>query len=466
LSRGTRPSTEGGPRTAGPAPTSETALHREIFDGAKEEILAVLGKGRFDLWFRDAAVECVSGRAVTLAVPTEVHRTWLEYTYGELLRTAFGRVLGDGVEVKVRVDARRAALREVRDQMPADEGEWRRALSKVRAVPTLAGFVAEGPAAFVVRLLEQATHGNADTAPPSVYLYGEAGSGKTHLLRAVEAAASLGAPGSAAYLPARRLTERVVEAVRTGPPGALRALEADLDARRLVLVDDLQELENRPATQRALDGLFDRATGKGVRFVLAGRTHPRDLSGLSERLRSRLLGGVVHQLFAPAPEQLVRVLAARGRAHGLDVPLDVLDGVVARNRSVAGAIDLFDRWAAISSRRGRPAPAAWLDQISPSTGATTPVDEVIRRAKERVAAHYGVSRTILDKPSKQPSALHPRRVGMYLVWRAAALPLGAIAKAFGARSHTTVSRALDDLRERREVDPTLEAELDGLLSGL
>ena len=454
------------PEKAAAAPEAATALHREIFDGAKEEILAVLGKGRFDLWVRDAAVERVCGRSVTLAVPTEVHRTWLEYTYGELLRTAFGRVLGDGVEVKVRVDPRRAALREVRDQMPADEGEWRRALARVRPVPTLAGFVADGPSSFAVRLLEQATHGNADPAPPSVYQYGDAGSGKTHLLRAVEAAATLGVPGSAAYLPARRLTERVVEAVRTGPPGALRALEADLDARRLILVDDLQELENRPATQRALDGLFDRATGKGVRFVLAGRTHPRDLSGLSERLRSRLLGGVVHQLFAPTTEQLVRLLAARGRTVGIDAPLDVLDGVVSRTRGVPGSIDLFDRWAAVSARMRRPAPVAWLDEIAPTSGAATPTDEVVRRAKDRVAAHYGVARAILDRPSKQPSALHPRRVAMYLVWRAAALPLSAIAKAFGARSHTTVSRALDDLRERRETDPTLESELDGLLSGL
>ncbi len=84
-------------------PTTAVPLLKDIFEGAKEDLVAALGRHRFLLWFRDAEVERVSGRRVTLAVPTEVHRTWLEFNYGEVLAKAFSRVLGEGTTVELRV---------------------------------------------------------------------------------------------------------------------------------------------------------------------------------------------------------------------------------------------------------------------------------------------------------------------------------------------------------------------------
>ncbi len=439
---------------------------REIDAALKAEVLDHVGATRFALWFRDTAVESVSGRNVVLAVPTGVHKTWISFTYGSLLKKAFGRVLGDGVEIDVKVSATQDAVRAVRDHLPPDEAAWRSAVNKSRRPPTLEGFVPEGGNAFVLKLLEQILHGNSVVSPPALMLCGESGSGKSHLLQALAAAINARTPGSALYLPARKLAERHVAALRTGELGAVRAVEVDLDGREVLLVDDVDELATKPSTQRALELWIDRARSGPRRLVAAGRSHPRELDGLSPRLRSRLLSGVVHRLSIPSDGTRHKILAERGAGAGARPPDPVITAVLAREPSIHGAVSLVDRWVAVSLHRSAPAPVDWLRQMAPPPSASTPIDEVVRRAKEVVARYFGAPMTTLDRSTKHPMTVEARRVALYLAHRAAAAPLASLAVAFGWKSHSTAGRAVAEVKARRETDPGFEALLDGLLASL
>ena len=439
-------------------------VYRPVLAAASEHLVAALGRARFRQWFRDAVVQAVDARAVRLGVPTEVHRTWLEAVYGPALTDAFARVLGEGTRVEVVVDPRLDAARVVRDALPADEREWQRSLADSRPEPSFLSFVPEEGHRFALGLLEQVMHGGPDLAPRSIHLFGEAGAGKTHLLRALEGALVARRPGAAAYLPARDYTRRVVHAVRSGEPGAEAAVEEELLGRACVLIDGVDDLAPRPRTQRALESLLDAGAARGVRFVLAARQAPQGLLGLSDRLRSRLLSGVVVRVPAPGREALGRILAARARSWGVAWEPAVGDEILAKSASTAGACELLDRWALVSARRDTPVPADWLGEIATPASPTSPREEVVRRAKHVVADHFGVARRALDRPTKHPSRVFPRQVAMYLVWRTAALPLEAVARAFGLKSHSAASRAIQEVRARRDADPSVETLLDGLLA--
>lgn len=442
------------------------ALYAELLDGAREELVAALGRHRYRLWFRDAEVVRVCGRSVTLAVPTDVHRTWLEFNYRALLDKAFGRVLGDGVHVELTVSERLASTRTVRDEVPEDEAAWRTALRDAQPPATLLSFVAEAENAFVLRVVAQALHGSDVETPTTLYLYGEPGTGKTHLVRALHAATAAREPDASLLLNARALTARVVPAVRERDLAALASFDEELASRRLVVVDGLDELADRPTTQRTLETLFDRARSRGVRVVVTARSHPHGLPGLSERLRSRLLSGLVLRLSAPTPELRARILAERAQAWGVPLPDAVRTAVTARTVTLAGAVDLVDRWAYVSRRLGRPLDVAHLADVTAAASPSSPRDEVVRRAKDVVADHFGVDRRVLDRPTKHPNVLEARRAAMYLVWRAAAVPLTDLARSFGLRSHSAASRALAEVRARRDVDPAFETTLDGLVRRL
>ena len=81
-----------------------------------------------------------------------------------------------------------------------------------------------------------------------------------------------------------------------------------------------------------------------------------------------------------------------------------------------------------------------------------------------MSAHYGIPARDLDCATEARRAAVPRRVAMYLVYRATALPLAEIGQSFGLKSHSSVCRAIRQMREERERDPSLEQVLDGLLA--
>lgn len=441
-----------------------SAAWRRIEEGLREEILREVGRNRWRLWFRDAAVADVGEEGLVLEVPSETHRTWLQYTYGGMLERAAAQVLGPGTRVRLRVSRRQGLVQAVRDRLPSRNAEWAALLERRRPQPTLEGFVTETADRFAPLLLRQLVHGNGASDPPAVYLYGEAGSGKTHLLQALHHLAESHAPGSSTYLTSRRFTHRYVSAVRGRELGALKAFEVDLCHRRIVMIDDTTDLAGRHATQAALVRLRERCVGTHTRFVFAGHGHPRELDGVSGRFRSWLAGGVVLPVRRANEERLVDILVARGRAYGLaDVGREILDWILAHTGSVHGAVAVLDRWAAASAEIGRPLEEAWLPEVAPTVTASAR-EEVVRRAKDVVADHYGIPRRMLEAPTKVRRAARPRRVAMYLVYRAAALPLKELGGAFGLRSHSSVSRAIRQIREERDQDPALEHEIDGLLA--
>ncbi|MFM8980719.1 MAG: DnaA ATPase domain-containing protein [Planctomycetia bacterium] len=455
-------------------PGAPLPLLHEVQQALAGELREGVGRSRYRLWFRDVDVAAVDGDSITLAVPTEVHRSWIELAFAGVVREASERVLGRGVRVSVTVGAAQGAKRALRERLPQGPEAWEARLACERPAPSLGSFVTADPDRWEAALLEgvagsvalAGTPGEAPGGGAPVYLYGEPGSGKSHLLEAVEAQVAGRAPGAALLLGGRRLAQRVGAATRPGAPStALRALRADLDARRLLLVDGLEAVAGRRATEAELARLLERSALGGPRLVVAGGAHPREVGGLEASLASRLCAGPVLRLAAPGRDLLARVLAARHAGAGLCAPPEVVEAILEATASPHAAVLWLDRWAVASRALGRPLEAASLPEVAPPA-ATSVGEDVVQRAKRAVAAHFGVDPAVLEQATKARSAALPRAAALYVAWRATSLPLTRLARAFGFRSHSSVSRALGHLKDRRQSDPDLEHVLDALLARL
>ena len=440
------------------------ATIREIQDGLKAELVEAVGRHRFRLWFRDLAVSDVDGEQVVLDVPSDVHLAWMQVTFGDVLRQACERVLGEGVHVDVRVSSEAARRGALRDRLPQKPGEWEARLAEHRPAPTFEGFVADSANRFALLLLERLATAGANATRGALVVVGPPGSGKTHLLQAAADVRGRRSPGAVALLDAQGLTQRYVSALRARDLDAVRAFELSLGERELVLLDGLEELADRAATQEELVRLLDKSSGDtGPCWVLASRVAPAELGGLSERLRCRRAAGLEARLRAPSDTVLDEILVRRAAAQAQVVPDDVRQAIRRRSTSVPGAVALVDRWALGSRLAGEALDATWLEEVAPGV-SLTPSEEVVRRVKQVVAEHFGVEGRWLERPTKLRQAAFPRRVAMYLVYRACALPLGRLGEAFGLRSHSSVSRAVQEVRTLRERDAGVEQMLDGLLA--
>ncbi len=441
------------------------SVYRDINAGLREELLQRIGRARFQLWFRDTSVVEVSEQALTLAVPNEVHSTWLQFTYADELQQACEEVLGEGVSIRLEVSDEQERRRLMRERLPQRPQAWDELLDRRRVPASLDTFVPGAQGRFPLMILRQLLEGGAAGGANMLYLYGGCGAGKTHLLRGLEADMARRRPGSALYLTARRFTQRYVNALRAREVDAVRAFEIDLRSRKLVLIDDVEELAPRRATQEALVRLQESSCGGDTRFVLAGRRHPGELEGFSDRLRSRVRGGIILNVPVADRLRLDDILAARAARTGCKASPDVRAAVLERTASVRGAVELIERWAAASAEIDTPLELEWLPELAPSVAATAQ-EEVVRRVKDVVSGHFSVPRVLFDQPTKIRTAQFPRRVAMYLVYRACALPLTTLGKVFGLRSHSSVSRAIQEMREMRTIDAGVDQLVDGLLARL
>ena len=438
---------------------------KELECGLREELVRSLGRHRYRLWFRDTSVLDVSEQALRLAVPTDVHRAWMQFTFAEQLQQACTNLLGEGVQVELQICEAQDAKRRVRDALPRGPSGWERLVASRRPEPTFDNFLSVPSGRFPLLLLRQLVQGGGAGTSPVVYLVGPAGSGKTHLCQAFGNEVAHRDPSACVVLTARAFTQRFVAALRMRNVDAVHALEVSLTSRKFVVIDDLDELARRQATQAELARLMDLGLRQGTRFLFAAREHPDDLDGLSDRLRSRLVSGVVTPVRSCAGASLRELLARRSASCGIQAPDAVLDAILDDTVCVAGAVEILDRWVAASATMQRPLEASWLPEIAPGV-ALSAQDEVIHRVKDAVATHFQIDRALLDRATKARDAAFPRRVAMYLVFRACALPLTQLGEAFGLRSHSSASRAIRELRALREKDPDLDSLIDALLARL
>ena len=165
---------------------------------------------------------------------------------------------------------------------------------------------------------------------PSIYLYGPAASGRSHLL---QAACHLQAAGAALYFPLRQFVNAPAEQVL-----------ADIEHMALIALDDLDAVTGDEAWEHALFHLWNRARESGARLLFSANDTPRNLRVSLPDLRSRLSAGVVMQLPEPLDEEKLEILCFRAKRRGLLLSPEVATYILARApRSLADLMAVLER---------------------------------------------------------------------------------------------------------------------------
>ena len=270
-----------------------------------------------------------------------------------------------------------------------------------------------------------------------LFIHGESGNGKTHLLHAIGLHVRAAAPRlDVRYVTCERFMGEFVEGLRT------RQLEAFTRRYRscsMLLLDDVQFLEGKDGTQEEFFHTFNDVIAAGGRVVLAADRHPGGLATLPERLRSRFSGGLVANLDAPAFETRVSILRRKSESKGVDVPEEVLallaSAVTTNVRQLEGALN---RVVAEASLDGRPltldSARQSVESFLGTAGRTLTLERIIQEAAEV----FGFTVEDLRGYSRTRPLVSARQAATYVCRMLTEESLPAIGRAFGGRDHTTV----------------------------
>ena len=310
-----------------------------------------------------------------------------------------------------------------------------------RALPyTFDSFVV-GPCNALAREAALALAQDRQQSLNPLFLVSEQGLGKTHLARAIVAEAQRCGSQRAVYTSAEGFTSEFMTAIRTKRMEPFK--QRFRQGCQLLVIEDVQFLGSKTATQLELFHTLVHLLDAGVRVVLSADRLPRRSDGFEPRLCSQMAAGLVAELEPPDAAVRRRILRAKASAGGVGVPDECLDRLVDGARgSVRDLEGVLIQLVAMASLMKRPidrelTEAALRKLAAPEPRGRLDATSVIRT----VALFFGMAPEALAARSRRRDVLIPRQLAMYLCRRYTSLPLVEIARAFD-RDHPAVSNAI------------------------
>jgi chromosomal replication initiator protein len=423
-------------------------------------------------WLRLTRPLGLADDTALLAAPNEFTKNLIEGRLRDLLSSILGVALGRPIVVAVIVEALPSGAadgEDEEDEAPDHDDGGRPTRS--RAGTGRGGARSTEPVKlnpkyqfenFVIGSSNRFAHAAAVAvaeAPAKAYnplfIYGDSGLGKTHLLHAIGHYAHHLFPTSRVrYVSSEEFTNDFINSIRDDKASAFHQRYRDVD---ILLVDDIQFLQGRVQTQEEFFHTFNTLHNANKQIVISSDRSPKQLSMLEDRMRSRFEWGLLTDVQPPDLETRIAILRKKAAQERLAVPPEVLEYIgsnIDRNiRELEGALIRVTAFASLNRSDVDLAVAeVVLRDLLPEGGAPQITNATIIGA---TASYFGLTVDDLCGSSRSRVLVNARQIAMYLCRELTDQSLPKIGQTFGGRDHTTVMHAERKIRglmaERRSI---------------
>jgi chromosomal replication initiator protein len=455
---------------------SPSEVWKRILDRARQE----LPDQTFQAWLEPTEALSIEGGTIFVGAPDQFTADWNDSKHSELLSSYAPIVLGHPLNVVFRVNEERKR----RSQMdffvspPATPSKSQPALNG--STPPLSERYTFD--LFVIgksnELAAAAAHA-VSQAPGKVYnplfIYGDTGLGKTHLMQAVAHETLQRSPNTRIiYVGTEQFMNELISSIldRTGADFRRRYRETDL-----LLIDDVHFLKGRKeTTQEEFFHTFNALYEAGRQIVLTSDRPPSEIAGLEARLISRFQWGMVADIGLPDFEHRVAILKQKAQLDRLEltIPDDVIHFIAEHVRSnvreLEGSIIKLLAYASLKHKdiTVDVAREALRDKLRALEGfeqeATGSLS--ILTIQQAVAKEWGVTVDGLRSKTRTKNLTTPRQIAMYLTRELLSTQLVEIGNAFGGRDHSTVIHSLEKVQQTITEDSALRARINRIRNHL
>jgi chromosomal replication initiator protein len=460
----------------------------QLWNACAASLRGQVSEATWKTWFEGITPMTADERGLALAVPSSVVKERLEGRYLGLVEHAVASALGS--PVAIRIDVR------TDDTLPAEPPP--------AAVPPLANHLDDEPLyprevlvpppppadgkvdgplhakysfeAFVIGASNRFAHAAALAVAENparsynpLFIHGDSGLGKTHLLHAIGNYVRENFPGRhVRYVSTETFMNDFVDAIRTSTTIAFKRRYRECD---VLLVDDIQFMENKEGLQEEFFHTFNHLYGANKQMVITSDRPPKSIATLEDRLQSRFLSGLITDVQPPELETRLAILRKKAegeRAHVPDEVLDLIATHVKDNiRELEGALI---RVTAFASLNRQPLNRDVAEQVlADILLAAEPRQITPKVILDATSDTFGFSVEDLCGTSRRRPLVTARQVGMYVFRELTDFSYPAIAREFGGRDHTTVIHAVEKIsalmKERRLIYDQVTGLIQRIKSG-
>ena len=415
----------------------------------RETLRAGVSKGNWETWLSRLEADH-AGDTLVLIAPTEFHLRWVRDKHGELVDAAYRSAYSSEQGPLYRV----SDIAPPEQPLPVAEDSSAAKTAKELSTPTKAtnlisryrfeSFVVGQSNRFAwAAAMAVAEQPGAHYNP--LFIYGAAGLGKTHLLNAVGHEALEMYPELVVrYVSSENFLNDFIDSIRRKRPDAFKHRYRGVD---ILLLDDVQFFEGKEQILEEFFHTFNSLYESGKQMVISSDRHPRNLSTLEDRLRSRFEWGLLTDVQPPDVETRLAILKSNAEFAPRPVPLEVLEyiaGLVSDNiRELEGALTRVTAWSALNRQD------IDLETAQRVLQDIVAIDEPVPLGPEMIirttAQTFGFSvEDVLSSSRRQPLVLC-RQISMYLCRELTDLSLPKIGEHFN-RDHTTVLHSVEKVK--------------------
>ncbi len=423
-------------------------------------------------WLKDTRPATLKANTLTVTVPSEFARNWIESHYKEELTRAWKETWGSSCDLKFTVVAQEKVVASALFPAEATLPRERKRRSSEDISQYLRGlnprYVFEN---FIVGASNRFAHAAAlavSEAPSKVYnplfIYGGVGLGKTHLMQAIAHYVLDHHPGlKVCYVSSETFTNELILAIQEGTTAEFRNRYRGVD---VLLIDDIQFVAGKDATQEEFFHTFDALHQATKQIIISSDRPPKEISTLEDRLRTRFEWGLICDIQPPDIETRMAILRKKAEIEGREVPIEVCQYIAERIpsniRELEGALIRVLAFTGLQKKLVTlEVTKEVLHDLLPSR---KPVPITIDMIKKVVAQHYSLDLSDFSAKRRTRNVAFPRQVAMYLCRQLTDASLPRIGEQFGGRDHTTVLHACDKVDAERKANPALDDTLNMLIA--
>lgn len=415
----------------------------DLWDSILARLSGELSDMTIKTWFDEITVVTMEDSALVLHCSNPFKKNTVEARFLPHIKAALKDIFSTDLEVKILSDEQLAAYHGVAPDRPGNLFDSDAFTFETYVV---------GPQNKLAYAAAKAVAEKPAEGFNPLFIYGESGLGKTHLLYAIAHLMRSRRPESRiVYIKGDDFTNELVSSIRENRNAEFREKYRQAD---ILLVDDIQFIAGKIQTQEEFFHTFNTLYESGKQIVLTSDRPPREMTQLSDRLMSRFESGLMVDVAPPDFETRLAIIHNKAALLGVKLPDEVMDyiaeNVTTNVRQLEGTLNKILAYRDLLG-----------DQVDEESVGRA-VRDMLKRSNEYVpspkviisyiCSYYNIDEETLRGQSRSRDVVAARQLAMYLIRRMHATPLDGIGKEFGNRDHSTILHSLDKVEKQMQTD--------------
>lgn len=438
---------------------------RELWEYVLTQVELSISPANFNTWFRSGFIVKVEDGVISIGVPSQFFKDWYLKKFHTLLLKIVRDVSYEfrNIEYVIVKDERRKIPREVKNtrgaiELPLEEFYINKS-DNLNPRYTFDTFVI-GPFNNLAYAAAMAALARPGITYNPLFIYGDTGRGKTHLIQAIGNQFKKQYPGRKVfYLTSEKFVVDYTDSVQAGTANRFKEKYRHYD---LLIMDDIQFLAKKERSEEELFHLFNALHDANKQIIFSSDRAPIAIPDIADRLKGRLASGMAVDIGEPDSESRMAIVKKKAALHGVILSDEVVEYVAT---SLSGSIreleGMVNNIICHTQVKGFAPDIAEVRQSLRSF--TRPQKNIsVKNIVDRVAQYYGIDEESIYEKTRRREVVRPRQIIMYILREDFSISYPTIGTKLGGRDHTTVIHSCEKIKREVIVDSELAKEIQNI----